>query len=788
MLNSLKLRWKILLALVSLSVLPLIVTLILMSGFTGKVINDDMLLLAEKTGNFVQRATAQSEQELLNYVSMISSGADVVNATYYATLAADTDQLAEITKKLQQEFGLDYVLALNDKGEVLLQSTLQGDAILIKNAADHPLIKQSLEGQVGKGVNQIGGQFGIMAAAPIRLQDKIVGHFVGANLFNDRFVQGVKELSGADIAFFRGNRAVASSLSALRGFKVGVDETGYLEAADNSYAVFKRTLGETGLDIVIALDRSAELSAKMAMKQQLVMIVFVAAVLAILFGLVISKGVSQPLSAVVGSLKKIAAGGGDLTKQLETVGDDEVGELGTAFNELMGRLREMVSRVRNVAGDLVVANQKIQKSSQQVTESAEAQGTELKESHLGLKLIDDSSSEVADSVSTLVTAVEESSSATLELAITIEEISSQMERLFATVEDVSSSINQMSVSSQEVEENVDILNSSTEVTASSIVELDAAIKEIEDNAEQTSSLAAAATEDAERGSQAVAATLAGIEEIRQSVDVAAKEIENLGTRSKDIGKILTVIDDVADQTSLLALNAAIIAAQAGEHGRGFAVVADEIRELAERTAVSTREIGDIISDLQNGTAGAVKAMQVGMTKVYDEVERSKETGNALQKIRSSTDKAHQQVRTIVRATQEQSRGSRQITESINQVTIMLTQITTAIRQQNDTVRQLARASDAMKEIAAQGKLSTSEQAKGSRQIQGSIDRVRDMIERINSATTEQTHQSKQVLDRVNKVLAIADDNSLSTKELDEVVEDLNKLTSALNDEVGAFTV
>ena len=243
--------------------------------------------------------------------------------------------------------------------------------------------------------------------------------------------------------------------------------------------------------------------------------------------------------------------------------------------------------------------------------------------------IDEAAGGIAESTGVLVGAVEESSSATLELGATIEEIASQMEKLFATVEEMSSAINQMSVSSQEVSENVGILSSSTEVTVSSMLEMDASIKEIENNAGLTSQLASAAAEDAQRGKQAVDETIRGIEAIRETVDRAGEAIMELGRQSGAIGKILTVIDDVADQTSLLALNAAIIAAQAGEHGRGFAVVADEIRELAERTAISTREIGTIIGTLQNGTQEAVLAMKEGSERVHQEVRRSRAAGEAL---------------------------------------------------------------------------------------------------------------------------------------------------------------
>jgi methyl-accepting chemotaxis protein len=484
----------------------------------------------------------------------------------------------------------------------------------------------------------------------------------------------------------------------------------------------------------------------------------------------------------------MAEGEGDLTRTIEVNSNDEVGELATSFNSFTERLRDMVRRTRDVSVDLNVATDRIRNSSSQVNAGTQQQAQSLAESYRAVQAIEGSISGIAESTGSLVEAAEESSSATLELGATIEEIAHQMEKLFVTVEDVSSSISEMSVSSQQIAENVEILSSSTEVTASSITELDASIKEIEENAEKTSRLSEEAAVDAQKGKETVDETIQGILAIRESVDRASAVIQDLGSQSNAIGKILTVIDEVADQTSLLSLNAAIIAAQAGEHGKGFAVVADEIRELAERTAVSTREIGAIITNLQNGTSDAVRAMAAGSERVHQEVERSKSAGHALDKIRSSTMKAREQVSGIVRATQEQSRGSRQITNSINQVASMLDQIASAIKQQSDGTRQLARASESMKEIAAQGKLSTGEQAKGSRQINLSMERIRSMIERIDEATREQTERTRQVVEAVSSIRAVSESTTLRTSELDQVVEILSRQTSALEGEVGAFKV
>jgi methyl-accepting chemotaxis protein len=316
--------------------------------------------------------------------------------------------------------------------------------------------------------------------------------------------------------------------------------------------------------------------------------------------------------------------------------------------------------------------------------------------------------------------------------------------------------------------------------------MDASIKEVEETAQHTNELSEQANRDAEMGKTAVAETIAGIQAILVTVEDASQAIEELGKQSGEIGTILTVIDDVADQTRLLSLNASIIAAQAGEHGKGFAVVADEIRELAERTALSTQEISTIIRRLQTGTVEAVKAMQVGSERVHEEAERSKVAEEALNKLTDSSLRSSDQVKSIVRATQEQSRGSRQITEAVNQVANMLQQISSAVKQQSEGIQLQAQSAEAMKDISSQVKLSTGEQAKGSHQISASMENIRTMMQQIDQASKAQSTRSQQVVAAVSAVRQVAESNAARTTELDKVVENLAEQAHVLEKEIGSF--
>ena len=182
-----------------------------------------------------------------------------------------------------------------------------------------------------------------------------------------------------------------------------------------------------------------------------------------------------------------------------------------------------------------------------------------------------------------------------------------------------------------------------------------------------------ASQTASDGAIIVERTVAVMGQIAVKVQESAKTVESLGARSEQIGAIIGTIEDIADQTNLLALNAAIEAARAGEQGRGFAVVADEVRALAERTTRATKEIGEMIKTIQRETRGAVVAMEEGVCQVEAGTEEAAKSGQALQEILSQINDVATQVNQIATAAEEQTATTSEISSNIHQITEVVQQ-------------------------------------------------------------------------------------------------------------------
>jgi methyl-accepting chemotaxis protein len=378
----------------------------------------------------------------------------------------------------------------------------------------------------------------------------------------------------------------------------------------------------------------------------------------------------------------------------------------------------------------------------------------------------------------------EASSSILEMGSAIDEVARNAGALHDAAGASAGAVHELSGSIRQVAESADAVQGMAEESAAAMVEMDRAIQEVTQHVSGASELTQQVSKVAEDGSHAVAATIDGIAEIRRQTLEARNVLERLAGRIAEIGEIVDVIGEINDETNLLSLNAAIIAAQAGEQGKAFAVVANHVKTLAQRTAGSTKEIEALIGAVQQESANAVSAMGAGISAVEAGVERSRRAGGALDEIRERARQASVRVAEIARASQEQSRNSKHVAEAAQRTSAMVQQISEAMSGQSSASENLLRYAESSLDLCGQVQRSIEEQRETTRYIGASISAIHEMIKSIRANTESHSAASESVQEAVSRILEVARKSGSATQELTRRLEELRAETLALSDAAG----
>ena len=232
----------------------------------------------------------------------------------------------------------------------------------------------------------------------------------------------------------------------------------------------------------------------------------------------------------------------------------------------------------------------------------------------------------------------------------------------------------------------------------------ASIHYVSENASVSASVAEEARTNAEHGARAVTRTIEGMKAVRDQVQETAKRIKRLGESSQEIAEIVELIGDIADRTSILALNASIQAAMAGEAGRGFAVVADEVERLAERATEATKRAGTLVKTTQTETAEVMAAMEDTTREVINRSNIANEAGVALTEIQGVSNRLAELIQAISDAAQQQARGSEQVAKSMNEMSSVTRNTAANTKQTAASIGSLALLADNLNASVARFKL------------------------------------------------------------------------------------
>ena len=475
--------------------------------------------------------------------------------------------------------------------------------------------------------------------------------------------------------------------------------------------------------------------------QMMLAVAAIAAIAAVALGFFLSRSISGGVKTVGTALQQIAVG--DVTAEVNVKSSDEIGEMARAYGEMREYLVEVSGALTRVGdGDLTVDVKP--KSENDALGNAMSQMVGNMSNLIGQ--VGGTANGVADASGQLSSAAEQAGQATQGITDVSQQVAKgaadQTESAQTTTDamkQLASAIDQITRSGQDQAQGVE--------QASTIVgQVSTAISDVASNAQAAAQGSTEATDAARTGSEMVEKTVDGMGKISDAVDEASRQIAALGTQSEEIGKIVAVIDDIAAQTNLLALNAAIEAARAGEQGRGFAVVADEVRGLAERVTEATKEIANLVETIQKGVGESIKAVEEGTNQVSEGVKLAEGAGSAIAEIMSAVESVAGQIERISASAEEVSASSDEMVKTI----------------------------DGVSTLVEQNSAATEQMAANSTEVSTSIENIASISEENSASTQEVSASAQEMSAQVQQVVA-------STQTLDEMAKQLQEA-------VGTFTI
>jgi methyl-accepting chemotaxis protein len=382
----------------------------------------------------------------------------------------------------------------------------------------------------------------------------------------------------------------------------------------------------------------------------------VALILCVVIAAYLTRMITSPILTSVTFADRVA--GGDLNGDLDVHQGDEVGKLADSLRTMVASLKE---RIQEADARSTEAAHEAQKAQEAMLKAEEAQRD-----------------------------AQAKRDAMLTAAVTLQDVAqttaAASEQLSAQIEQASKGSAQQSDQAAE--------------TATAMEEMNSTVLEVAKNATMAADTAEQAKTKALRGKEIVGDVVGGISQVQTHAQELQQDMEALGERAKGIGAIMNVISDIADQTNLLALNAAIEAARAGDAGRGFAVVADEVRKLAEKTMNATKEVGEAITGIQQGTVATVEKVKKTVATIAETTRQAGQSGDALHEIVSLADMVASQVQSIATASEQQSATSEEINRSIEEINRISLESSEGMRQSAQAVAELAEQSGVLTRLIA----------------------------------------------------------------------------------------
>ena len=544
--------------------------------------------------------------------------------------------------------------------------------LLGKNMGDRPYIQSGLQGKESLGTykSRATGETTSIVSLPIKIEGEVVAVFYAGmnNIELSKNIVGAVRLGefGAAYVYNPQGEAIMHSDPA----RIGTDESaqphvqemlkkrqGSLEYVNKdgfTKIVYFEEMPTEGWIVCMELDKAEVMQPARDLLTNVLLLVLVLVLVVGAIILFTARGIARPLG-VCSELVAHAAKGNLETTALENAELNRAEQRGDEISVLSRGIREMVQSIKNLlqesenkASEALKATEEAKAATARAEEAAQRAENAKREGMYA------AASQLEEVVSIITSASTQ--------------LSAQIEQSDHTASD----------SAQRLAEAATAMN-----------EMNATVQEVARNASDASKMSAETRSKAERGAVVVQQAVDSIERVQEVAEVLRADMQQLNEHARSISTIMGVISDIADQTNLLALNAAIEAARAGEAGRGFAVVADEVRKLAEKTMTSTSEVGSAISAIQHSTTKSMEGVDKAVAQIGQATELSNQSGVALHEIVTDAETTADEVRAIAAASEQQSAASEEINQSIVQVNDMSDKTAQAMREAAQAVASLA---------------------------------------------------------------------------------------------------
>jgi methyl-accepting chemotaxis protein len=635
------------------------------------------------------------------------------------------------------------------------------------NVADRAYFKDALTGKnvISQPVfSKATGNLIIVVAIPIKIDGNVVG--VAIATVPTTFISSMMSASAlgntgeaylinADGKFITPSRNEEELLKQKR-----IEKQAVLELVNDSFGVkqalsgvdglseYKNYMGKTVIGsytwladqkwgIIVEQNTDEAYEQATTLRNVMLMLIIVAIVLILLVSNFFSNQITKPIINMADIAEEMSRG--NIEQEISYKSKDEIGRLAGSFRNMIAFQNQMADSANLLAnGDLTTS------ITPQSQKDRLGLAFEKMVIHLRSALGDVASNarNLNEASSQLAQISIQAGQATTQIATTIQQVASGTTQQTEAATHSAASVEQLRRAIENVSKGAQAQAEAVSKMAALTGTLSTSITQVAGNANAVSVESNNAATAARDGSSTVADTIEGMETIREKVGFSAKKVQEMGNRSDQIGAIVETIDDIASQTNLLALNAAIEAARAGEHGKGFAVVADEVRKLAERSSAATKEIGSLIRGIQETVAEAVTAMNESATEVETGTERASKAGTALEKILKAAEAVNEQAQLAANA----------------------------VSHMGSLSNELVAAADDVSAIVEENTAATEEMAAGSSEITQAIDNIASVSEENSASVEEVSASAEEMSAQVEEVTASAQSLSDMAEMLQKTVD------------------